>query len=307
MNIFVTGGTGLVGGRLINRLEARQDQVVLLTRRPEVARARFAPSVSVVEGDPTKAGAWMDAVPECDAVVNLAGENLFKGRWKDEFRKVILESRVQSTKNLVQALSRDPVADNGAARVLVNASAIGWYGFHEQEELTEDSPPGNDFLAGVCAEWENAARVAESSGARVVLLRIGVVLDKEGGALGKMLTPFKMGAGGPIGSGRQWMSWIHHDDLVGLILLALDRADVRGPLNGTAPNPVTNKEFASALGRALHRPSFIWTPGVMLKLMLGGSADIILQGQRVVPKKALALGYEFRFSDIDPALTDLLA
>ena len=306
MRVFLTGGTGLVGNRLIQRLQKRQDKVVLLTRRPDVARQKFGPTVTVVEGDPTKPGAWTDSVADCEAVINLAGENVFGRRWSEEFKNQLRDSRIKSTENVVQALTKNRSA-NSAARTLVNASAIGYYGFHGDEELTEESPPGNDFLAKLCVDWEEAARAAEPAGVRVAIVRIGVVLDKEGGALAKLLTPFKLFAGGPAGSGRQWMSWIHHDDLVGLFLLALDKPEAAGPINGTAPNPLTNREFARALGRALHRPSFFPTPGFGLRLLLGEVAEVIVNGQRVLPRKALALGYKFRFPQIDAALTDVLA
>jgi uncharacterized protein (TIGR01777 family) len=306
MRVFVTGGTGLVGNRLIQHLQKRQDKVVLLTRRPEVARQKFGPTVSVVEGDPTKPDLWMDSVAECDAVINLAGENVFARRWSDDFKTLMRESRIKATENVVQALTKNRSA-NGAARTLVNASAIGYYGFHQDEELTEESPPGADYLAKVCLDWEQAARAAESAGVRVVMVRIGVVLDKEGGALAKLVTPFRLFAGGPAGSGSQWMSWIHHEDLIGIFLLALDRPETSGPINGTGPNALTNREFSRALGRALHRPSFFPTPAFGLRLMLGEVADVVVKGQKVMPKKALALGYKFRFPQIDAALMDLLA
>jgi uncharacterized protein (TIGR01777 family) len=307
MRVFVTGGTGLVGTRLINRLQKRDDKVILLTRRPDAARERFGPTVNVVEGDPTQSGPWMETAAECDGVINLAGENLFGRRWNYDFKKRIVESRVKATENVVQALSRIAASANGTPRVLVNASAIGIYGPHGDEELTEDSPPGDDFLAKVCLNWEQAARPAEASGIRVVLLRIGVVLDKVGGALAAMLTPFKFGAGGPVASGRQWMSWIHHDDLVGVILLSLDKSEASGPVNGTAPKPVTNKEFAQALGRAMHRPAFMPLPGFVLRLMTGEAAEVVVKGQRVLPRRAMALGYEFKFPTIDAALVDAVA
>jgi uncharacterized protein (TIGR01777 family) len=306
MRIFVTGGTGLVGSRLIQRLVQRQDQVVVLSRRPGVARQKFGASCQVVEGDPMKEGAWMKAVEDCDAVVNLAGEGLFNRRWRSAFIDLLRSSRVQSTNHVVKALGGQPRTAAGQAKVLVNASAIGYYGPHGDEEITEDSGPGDDLLAGICRDWENAARAAEPLGVRVVLLRTGVVLDKEGGALKQMLTPFKLFVGGPVGNGKQWISWIHHDDLVGLILLALDDNRATGPLNGTAPQPVTNKEFAKALGRALHRPSFLPTPKLALRLMLGKVASLVTTGQRVLPRRALALGYGFKFADVDAALKDIL-
>jgi uncharacterized protein (TIGR01777 family) len=303
MRVFIAGGTGLVGTRLIGRLIGRGDEVVLLTRRADAARARFGPTVEVVEGDPMQPGPWMEHVAGCDGAINLVGEGIFGRRWNDEFKRLIRDSRVQSTANVARALSQAPAA-NDVRRVLVNASAIGIYGPHGDEEITEESPPGNDFLAEVCVAWEAAARTAEPSGARVALVRIGVVLDKSGGALAQLLTPFKLGAGGPVGSGRQWMSWIHHDDLAGILLLALDKPEATGPINGTAPQPVTNKQFGKALGRALHRPAFMPLPGFMLRLRLGGVADVVLTGQRVLPRRALALEYAFRFPEIDAALTD---
>jgi uncharacterized protein (TIGR01777 family) len=307
MRVFLTGGTGLVGSRLIARLQARQDKVVVLTRRPDAARNQLGPTVSVVEGDPTQLGPWMESLADCDGVVNLAGENLFGHRWNEDFKKRLRDSRVQATENVVRAMAKTPRTADGTARVLVNASAIGYYGFHGDEEITEDSPPGTDFLARTCVDWEQAAGSAESAGLRVALVRIGVVLDKKGGALAKLLTPFKLCVGGPTGSGRQWMSWIHHDDLAGIILLALDNPQAMGPINGTAPHPVTNKEFAKALGTALSRPAFLPTPGIALKILLGEVAEVLLQGQRVLPNKALTLGYTFRFGQIGPALLDGLA
>jgi uncharacterized protein (TIGR01777 family) len=307
MRVFVTGGTGLVGTRLVKRLLERGDGVAVLTRRPAAARERLGQGCSIVDGDPMQPGAWMDAVGDCDTVVHLAGENIFAKRWKPAFKELLYASRVKSTENVVQALARNPRTSTGQPKTLVNASAIGYYGPHGDEELDEESPPGDDFLAQICRDWEKAARQAEPLGVRVALVRVGVVLDREGGALAQMLTPFKLGVGGPTGSGRQWMSWIHHADLVGLFLLALDNPAATGPLNGTAPGPVPNKEFARALGRALHRPAFLPTPGLALRAMLGEVAGIITTGQRVLPRKAMSLGYTFRFPTIDAALADILA
>jgi uncharacterized protein (TIGR01777 family) len=307
MRVFVTGATGLVGARLVQRLRERNDEVVILTRRGAVARERFGDSCTIVEGDPMQAGPWMDRLADCDAVVHLAGENIFARRWRAAFKALLHDSRVQSTKNIVTALLKNPTGPSGVPRVLVNASAIGYYGCHADEELTENSPAGDDTLARICIDWENAARESEAGGVRLASVRVGVVLDREGGALRKMLTPFKWFVGGPVGSGRQYVSWIHHADMTGLLLFALDQNAARGPINATAPGPVTNRQFSRALGRAIHRPSFMRTPGIMLRLMLGEVANVITKGQRVLPAKALALGYRFQFQDIDPALRDLLA
>src|SRR5665213_1802416 len=252
MQVFVTGGTGLIGSRLVRRLMERRDRPVVLTRREATAEKLFGKSCRIVEGDSMKAGPWQDIAAECDAVVNLAGENLFNHRWNDQFKALLTNSRLQTTANVVEALGRKPKREDGTPKTLVNASAIGIYGPHGDEELTEDSPAGNDVLARLCVEWEKAARAVESAGVRSTQVRVGVVLDKNGGALAKLLTPFKMFVGGPVGSGKQFMSWIHHDDMVGLFLFALDNPGCVGPMNGTAPNPVTNRDFSKALGKVLH-------------------------------------------------------
>ena len=313
MRVFLTGGTGLVGSLLVKKLCERGDSVVMLSRRPEVAKQQFGAAVTVVAGDPVQAGPWMDAVADCDAVVHLAGEGIFNRRWSQEFKDLIYSSRIQSTNNVVAAFGKSsplPAAGEGPGvrgRVLVSGSAIGFYGPHGDEELTENSLAGNDYFAKLCTDWENAAQAASKQGVRVVLLRTGVVFDKHGGALTKMLPPFKMGVGGPIAGGRQYMSWIHNEDLCGVILYALDHADLVGPLNATAPKPVTNKEFSTVLGKVLGRPSFLPTPGFALRIMLGEVSQVITQGQRVLPRKALAAGYPFKFTDVEAALRDLLA
>jgi uncharacterized protein len=305
MRIFLLGGTGLVGSRLIARLCQRHDQVVLLTRRPEVARGRWQEAITVVEGDPMQAGAWMRAVDDCDAVINLVGEGIFNRRWSAAFVGLLRDSRVKSTKNVVAALANRPRNAAGQPKILVNASAIGYYGAHGDEELDENSLAGSDLMAELCVAWEMAAAAAEPLGVRTVRLRIGVVLDREGGALKQMMLPFKMFMGGTVGlTGRQYISWIHHEDVVGLLLFALDRGEVQGALNGTAPNPVTNKVFARALGAALGRPSFMPTPKLILRVVLGKVANVVTTGQRVLPKKALTLGYTFKFAHVAEAMKD---
>ena len=303
MRVFVTGGTGLIGTRLVRQLLKRGDQPVVLSRRPDAAAKLFGPACTAVPGDPTQAGEWMGAVADCDAVINLAGENVFGRRWNAEVKALLHDSRVKATQNVVEALRRP---SDGRPRTLVNASAIGYYGPHGDEELTEDSPPGDDFLARLCVDWENAARAADAAGVRCVTVRVGVVLDKEGGALAALLRPFKLGAGGPAGSGRQWMSWIHHEDMTGLFLLALDNAEARGPLNGTAPGPVTNRDFSKALGRALHRPAFMPMPGFALRVLVGEAAEVVLTGQRVLPQRAQRLGYVFKYPTADAALQEIV-
>jgi uncharacterized protein (TIGR01777 family) len=306
MRVFITGGSGLVGTRLIHWLRQRQDEVIVLTRRPEIARQKLDAACVLVEGDPMQAGEWQRAIEPCDAVVNLAGENIFGRRWNAAFKEMLADSRVNSTRQVIEALGRNPKTAGGSPKTLVNASAIGYYGPHGDEELTEDSPPGDDVLARVCIAWEEAARGAEALGVRLAILRIGIVFAKEGGALAQMLTPFRLFAGGPVGSGKQYMSWIHIDDLVRLILVGLDRPEARGPINATAPAPVTNKEFARALGRVLHRPSFMRTPRFMLRVMVGEAADVIATGQRVLPCRAGELGFTFKFPEVEGALRDLV-
>jgi uncharacterized protein len=307
MRVFVTGGTGLVGSRLVKKLLERGDKPVVLTRRYSHARQALGPNVDLVEGDPMQSGAWMEKIDDCDGVIHLAGENVFARRWNAAFKQLLVDSRVKSTANVAEAVSRKPKRADGSPKVLVNASAIGIYGPRGDEEITEETPPGNDMLANLCVEWEKAARAVESAGARSVQVRVGVVLDKEGGALAKLITPFKMFGGGPVGSGRQYMAWIHHEDMVGLFLFGLDTPSCAGPMNGTAPQPLTNAEFAKALGKALHRPSIVWTPGFALKLLLGEAADIVLSGQRVLPKKALSLGYQFKYPQLDAALAQIFS
>lgn len=305
MRVFITGGTGLIGTKLIKRLRQRQDEVVLLTRSASKARQSM-PDCTIVEGDPTQPGPWMDAAAESDAVINLAGENIFAKRWNEEFKKAMRDSRLKATEHVVQAMARNPRRASGEPKVLVNASAVGYYGAHGDEEIDESHSPSNDVLAQICVDWENTARGVEKHGVRLAILRIGVVLDKDGGALAQLLTPFKLGVGGRAGSGKQWMPWIHHADVVGLFLFALDTSAAQGPINATAPNPVTNSEFTRALGQALHRPTVMPIPGFALKVRFGEVASVVLEGQRVVPKRALELGYAFLFPTIDAALADIL-
>jgi hypothetical protein len=304
MRVFVTGGTGLIGARLIRALRGRGDAVVVLSRRADAWR-RVGVDVEVLVGDPTEPGEWQNAIVGCDAVVNLAGAGLFDRRWSAAYKAAIRDSRVRVTEQVAAALAKQPRRADGSAKVFVSGSAIGYYGPHGDEELDETSPPGDDYLARVCVEWESGAAAATAAGVRVVLLRTGVVLDRAGGALKQLWTPFRLGVGGPVGSGKQYMSWIHHADEVGIILLALDRPDAAGPVNATAPRPVTNREFGKALGRALGRPAVLPTPAVALRLMLGEVAGLVTAGQRVLPRKAEALGYQFQYPDIDSALRQI--
>ncbi len=297
MNVFVTGATGLIGRAACAALVGRGDAVTALSRSRDAA-ARL-PGVQIVAGDPAIPGAWQDALAAADACLHLAGEPIAEGRWTAEKKRRMRESRVRSTENVAAVVrARGP-------KVLVSGSAVGFYGSRGDEVLDESSAPGDDFLATVCREWEAAAAPARAR-ARVVLLRTGVVLAREGGALPKLVQPFKLFAGGPIGDGAFWMPWIHLADELGLALLALDDARAEGPLDATAPEPARNRDFARAVGGALSRPSALRTPAFAIRLGLGEMAGAVLASQRALPRKALALGYRFRFPDLDGALRDLL-
>jgi uncharacterized protein (TIGR01777 family) len=299
MRVIVTGGTGFIGPRLCERLVSRGHDVIALTRDASRSRDHVHPKVRVVswaEGAP-----WEGFVDGAGALVNLAGETIAQ-RWTAGAKERILKSRVDAAARLRAAAEK---ASQKPA-VLVNASAVGYYGPRADEILDESAAPGGDFLARVCVEWEAAARSLEPLGVRVAMLRTGIVLGAGGGALAKMLPPFKAFAGGPLGTGAQWMSWIHERDLVELYVWAVENASVSGPLNATAPNPVTMRDFARALGRALHRPSFAKVPPAFLRAALGEMSTVVLDGQRAVPKKALDLGFTFGFTDVLAALKDVV-
>lgn len=299
MRVIVTGGTGFIGSKLCGRLVAKGHDVIALTRDASRSRDHVHPSVRVASW--AEGAAWEGFLDGAGALVNLAGETIAQ-RWTDAAKKRITRSRLNAASRLEAAAAK--AAQKPA--VLVNASAVGYYGPRGDEILDESASAGDGFLAKLCVDWEAAARALEPLGTRVVLLRTGVVLGAEGGALAKMLPPFKAFAGGPLGTGTQWMSWIHLDDLVDLAVFAIENPAVSGPLNATAPNPVTMRTFATALGRALHRPSFARAPAAAIRLALGEMATVVLDGQRVVPKKALDLGFEFGFTDVLPALRDVI-
>lgn len=297
MKIVVAGGTGFVGEPLVGELVHRGHSVFVLTRR-----ASPLPTGTPLVWDGRTQGAWADQVANADAVVNLAGESIADGRWTDERKKRILASRIDSTGAIVQALRHDP----SAQRVLINASATGFYGVRGDEELDETSNRGEGFLADVVDRWEKAAREAEAF-ARVVLLRFGVILARDGGALPKMVLPFRLGAGGPIGNGRQWMSWIDRVDVIRMVVWALENDAVRGVFNATAPEPVRNRDFARALGRALHRPALVPTPAFALRIALGEMAnELLIGGQRVVPNRALREGFRFEAGSLEQSLRNSL-
>jgi len=302
MKLAVTGATGLVGGALCQNLIQAGHQVVALARNPEKAREKL-PTVEVVAWDATSGHPPIEALEGLDAVVHLAGEPVAAGRWTSQRKRMIRESRVAGTRNLVEGLSHC----QNPPKVLVSASAIGYYGTQGDGLLEETNHPGNDFLAELCQQWESEAKRATDSGVRVVLVRSGLILAREGGALPRMLPPFKMCVGGPLASGTQWMSWIHIKDELEAIRYAIEHDEIEGPLNLTAPNPVTNEEFSRTLARVLRRPAFFRVPGFVLRLLLGEMAEtLLLKGQRVLPKKLEQSGYQFSFSNLSRAFEDLL-
>jgi uncharacterized protein (TIGR01777 family) len=296
MKVTVTGATGLIGSRLVARLRDRGDEVTVLSRNPDRARESLG-GVQAIAWDLTSEPAPARALAGRDAVVHLAGENVAQ-RWNDETRRAIRDSRVSGTRNLVAGL-RD---SEPRPRALVSSSAVGYYGPHGDERVDESAPPGDDFLARVCVEWEREADAAVELGLRVVKVRTGVVLDRNGGALKTMMTPFKAGIGGPVAGGDHYMPWIHIDDVVRIYLAALDGDGWSGAVNASAPEPATNQQFSKALGRALHRPAIAPVPGFALKLLYGDMAQIVVTGQRAVPARTLELGYDFTHPDLDEAL-----
>jgi uncharacterized protein (TIGR01777 family) len=297
VKITISGASGLIGRRLLKLLASDGHTLQVLSRH---AGANMPAGVKLSAWNPSGGEPPADALRDADAVVHLAGEPVAQ-RWSDDVKRRIRESRVAGTANLVAAMGKLPQPP----KTLICASATGYYGSRGDEVLTETSAPGSDYLAEVCVAWEKAAEAAEAFGVRVVRLRTGVVLDAKGGALAKMLPPFRMGVGGKIGSGRQWMSWIHAEDLAGIIRWALSEP-VRGPVNGVARNPVTNADFTRALASALKRPAIFPVPEVGLKLLFGEMAEVLLASQRVVPKAAETGGFRFKYDEIGAALVDAL-
>ncbi|HET6997889.1 MAG TPA: TIGR01777 family oxidoreductase [Solirubrobacterales bacterium] len=301
MKVLVTGASGLIGAALCDALLDRGDEVVGLTRDP--AKAQLAkPAISWQRWEPTLERPTAEAFEGVEGVVNLVGEKINQ-RWTDEAKKKIMESRRTATHNLVGTIA----ALEQRPRVLVNQSAVGYYGDRGDAVVDESTGPGSSFDSEVVQAWEQAAHEVEAEGVRLVILRSGQILDASGGLLGELLTPFKLGVGGPLAGGAQYLSWIHAEDEIGLILWALDQEKVSGALNATAPNPATNHDFSKALGRALGRPAVVPVPGFVLDLKFGGEFGRVLRGgQGVVPKRAQELGYEFKHPDLEEALGDLL-
>lgn len=301
MKVAITGATGFVGSRLVERLQEQGHQPLILTRNRGAALRAF-PNLEIVTYTPTESGSWQEAIAGCDAVVNLAGEPIAETRWTAKEKQEILDSRKLGTRKIVEAIAQA----NPKPTVLVNASAIGYYGTSETATFDETSPAGNDFLAEVCQAWESEAQKVKDAGVRLVILRLGIVLGN-GGALAKMIPPFQLFAGGPIGTGQQWFSWIHRDDLVNLILEALTRQDIEGVLNATAPNPVRMSELCQILGQTLNRPSWLPVPSFALEVLLGEGAQVVLQGQQVLPKRTTTYGFEYQYPTVKQSLEEILS
>ena len=302
MKILITGATGLIGSRLVRTLRDRGDTVAVLSRDPLAAQRALGAEAHA--WTPSDEPAPADALAAADAVVHLAGAPVDQ-KWSAAGKHAIRESREVGTRNLVAGI--EALAPDVRPAVLVSASAVGYYGPHGDERVPESTPPADDFLADACVRWEREAARAEELGLRVVRLRTGIVLDTDGGALKTMLTPFKLGVGGPVAGGRQYMPWIHADDVVGLYLAALDHDGWSGPYNATAPNPVTNRAFSKALGKALHRPAVSPIPAFAIRALYGEMSQLVTQGQRAVPERPLEAGFVFAHPEVGEALESTLA
>jgi uncharacterized protein (TIGR01777 family) len=305
MKVAITGATGFVGSRLVERLHAENHRILVLTRNITLAQKLFPaaafPNLEIIAYTPLISGVWQDSIAGCDGVVNLAGEPIAEGRWTKERKQTISDSRKLSTETVVSAIDRA----NPRPQVLINASAIGYYGTSETATFVETSTPGDDFLAQVCQIWEAEAQKVTEADVRLVILRLGIVLGN-GGALGKMITPFKLFAGGPIGSGQQWFSWIHLDDIVNLICRSLTNPDMEGVYNATAPCPVKMHELCQTMGQVMHRPNWLPVPDFAIEALLGDGAKVVLEGQRVLPERTLASGFDYQYPELLPALREIL-
>lgn len=299
MNVLITGGLGFIGTQLAIRLLERGNTVTIVDHAPQ-PKAFTPKEANYISADTTVGGKWQDELGRQDAVINLAGASIFS-RWSKKRKKLIYDSRILTTRHVVEAIPKDKET------ILCSTSAVGYYGFRGDEELAEGESPGDDFLARVCVDWEAEAARAADKGVRVAATRFGIVLGKTGGALGQMMPLFKGYIGGPLGSGEQWFSWVHMDDLLSAFLFILDTDDIAGPVNICAPNPVRNRQLAKALGNALSRPSFFRVPGFPVRLILGEFGTMLTRGQRVVPAKLLDKGFVFRYPDIDEALAQVVA
>lgn len=302
-NFLITGATGLIGKQIVNELIKRNDSVKIISRNAKRVEEDFNDKVKAYQwshyNTPEKLS---EIIEDTDVIINLAGVNVAEKRWTDNFKKEIYDSRINTTKLLVDSIK----LSNMKPECLINASAVGIYGFRSDEVINEKSTPGNDFMAKVCVDWEKEAMKAEGCNVRVVTIRAGIVLDKNEGALAKLIQPFKYFIGGHLGSGRQWFSWIHIDDCVRIYLFASDNKNITGALNGTSPNAVTNKQLSQSIGEELKRPALFTVPGFALKIVVGEFAESLLTGQRVYPEKAINAGFSFKFNYLKESLENLL-
>lgn len=297
MRILITGATGFIGQPLCRELVGKGHEILAVSRSPEKARDTLPDGADVRE----RVSDFADAA--ADAVINLAGEPIAEGRWTDDKKRRIVESRVQATREVVELCGKL----DSPPKVLVNGSAMGYYGDQGDRDVTEDTAPNHEFAHEICDRWETEARKAESHGVRVAIARIGLVLDTGGGMLAKTLTPFKLGVGGRLGDGRQYMPWIHRDDMVRILVFLLERDDLSGPFNASAPNPVTNAEFTQALANQLHRPAVLPAPAIALKLAFGEMSRLLLTGAKMLPKRLDEAGFEFEYPELRHALAEILA
>jgi uncharacterized protein len=305
MKVAITGATGFVGSRLVERLREQGQEVLVLTRNTAFAQKVFPsesfPNVEIIAFTQNPSSPWQDGIAGCDAVVNLAGEPIGEGRWTKERKQEIMDSRKLATQKIVEAITKS----NPKPKVLINASAIGYYGTSENATFDENSQSGNDFLSQVCQVWETEASKVKDYSVRLVILRLGIVLGM-GGALGKMITPFKLFAGGPIGTGKQWFSWIHLEDVVNLILQALNNPEMEGTYNATAPNPVRMEDLCKTMGQIMNRPSWLPVPNFAIEALLGDGAVVVLEGQQVLPKRTLESGFDYKYPNLPGALKEIL-
>ncbi len=300
MKIFMTGGTGFVGTYLVGQF-IREGHTVTVLTPPLTGSELKMDGLTYLTGNPTIKGPWQEAVRDHDVIINLAGASIFS-RWTEAQKIILRSSRIDTTRHLVEALP-----DNSKHITFFSTSAVGYYGFHEDEELVESSPSGDDFLAYLARDWEVEALRAQTKGARVILTRFGIVLGKNGGALGQMIPLFKYFLGGPLGNGRQWFSWVHMADLAQAFIFLLAHKEISGAVNLCSPNPVRNKDLGKAIGKILHRPSFLPAPGFMIELILGEFGSVLLKGQRVIPRHLIDAGFKFRYPDIEAALKNVIA
>ncbi|MBL36784.1 MAG: TIGR01777 family protein [Xanthomonadales bacterium] len=297
MRVLITGATGFIGQPLCRRLADKGHELLVVSRSPEKARAKLPDGTEIR----AEVSDFVDTAPE--AVINLAGEPIAEGRWTDEKKRRIVESRVETTRAIVELCA----GAESAPKVLVSASAMGYYGDQGDREVTEDTAPNHEFVHEICDRWETEARKAESHDVRVAIARIGLVLDTGGGMLAKTLTPFKMGVGGRLGDGKQYMPWIHREDMVRILVFLLERDDLSGPFNASAPNPVTNAEFTQALANQLNRPAVLPAPAIALKIAFGEMSRLLLTGAKMLPERLEDAGFEFRYCRLEDALSEILA